>query len=217
MKIRTFAYLITLSFAVCACDEETTTTVRPEEQDNGTPQVQPSAGEPESKSEPAVGAPRRKPVGLCAVIDSEDVSKITGQAYDMALSAAAYPDLSHCEYRQNRHSVSLMLASGETATAQMDQAKAGPVEAITGFEDAAVWDGAQGKLTAVSGERCIEVVVSPEHGDAGTRLGQAKALATLALSRSPAAAPAPAEPQPQQQPAPEPPPSGATTPAAEGQ
>jgi len=159
--------------------------------------------EPEEPAKPQ--APKRvvAPVGVCAIISTEEVSEITANPYDTALSMAAFPDLSHCEYRQQKHSVSLLIEVGEGGAARMAAAKQGAAKAVDGSEDETLWEPIQGVLTVMSGGRCVEIVVSPEHGDAPVRLEQAKALARLLLERSsmkstatPVAAPEESAPEP---------------------
>ena len=112
--------------------------------DNSAPTTESSDG-PDANPEPAPkpiapARPKLPPVGVCAFITGEEVAQVTGQAYDSALSAAAYPELSRCEYRQNRHAVALLTASDEGAVQRMEKAKTGPGKASEGFEGGAVWD-----------------------------------------------------------------------------
>lgn len=169
--------MIALLFVAVACDNSAPST----ESGDG-----PDAN-PEPAPEPTAPArPKLPPVGVCAYISTDDVTAVTGQTYDGALSAAAFPDLAHCEYRQNRHTVTLLIASSEGAVQRMEEAKAGPGKAVEGFEGDAVWDSSQGIFTTMSDGRCVEVSISPNHADPPKHLDHAKALANLVLAKAPA-------------------------------
>jgi len=184
------ALAVTLLFSTSSCDKSADDAGN----DPQAPTVSENQPEPEEETEPA---PRKRvvaPVGVCAIISIEEVSEITAQPYDTALSMAAFPDLSHCEYRQQKHAVSLLIEAGEAALGRLTAAKQGAAKPVEGFEEDSVWEPHRGVLTTLSAGRCVEVIVSPEHGEATVRLEQAKTLAKLLLSRSsmkPDAAPAP--------------------------
>ena len=112
--------LILSLFVAVGCDNEPA--AEPSDPKNGAD----TAATPEPDPEPEPKRPKLPPVGVCAHITSEEITRVTGQTYDTALSAAAYPELTHCEYRKDRHAIALLVASGEGAVQRMEKAKAGP-------------------------------------------------------------------------------------------
>jgi hypothetical protein len=179
--------LIPLLFFAAACDNQPATEpASPETGTDSTTTAAPqTAPEPDPEPEPTPARPKLPPVGVCAFISGEEVTEITGQDYNTALSAAAYPELSHCEYRKNRHAVALLIASGEGAVKRMEKAKAGPGKPVEGFEGGAVWDSFQGFFTAMSDGRCVEVTISPNHDDPPKHLDYARTLANMVLAKVP--------------------------------
>ena len=187
MKIPFTAMLILpLLLLAVACDNEPA--AQPSSPENGanTAAAPPSKPEPQPEPEPEPERPKLPPVGVCAHISGEEVSQVTGQAYDTSLSAAAYPELSHCEYRKDRHAVALLVASGDGAVQRMEKAKAGPGKPAEGFEGGAMWDSFQGIFVAMANGRCVEITISPNHADPPKHLDHAKTLANMVLAKVPA-------------------------------
>ncbi len=116
-------------------------------------------------------------------IKAEEVQKITGVAYDTTNQPADFPNIKHWEFSLSAHSVSLLIATGNTAAERMKNSKLNKHRVISGFRGEAIWEPIQGRLTVLDGGRCAEVVLSKSHGDEAKRLEFAKALATLLLDK----------------------------------
>jgi len=126
---------------------------------------------------------RRK---LCSVVTSEAVGGVTGKTYDSVTSQADFPNISHCEYRNTEavaESVSLLIASGDAAVSRWESAQLFDPRPMAGFLDKASWEPAQGMLSAVSGDRFVEIRVSKAHGDEASRIELSQELAELMLER----------------------------------
>ncbi|MDX2029702.1 MAG: hypothetical protein SF339_03465 [Blastocatellia bacterium] len=166
---------------VALCLSVTLASCRGKGSDSESGTVQSSGSGPETSS------PQSAQAGAKAdskeSLSPDEVQAVTGVAYEAANQLANFPNIKHWEYQAGAHLVSLLIATGETGGERMKQGKLSKHRVITDFEEEAIWESIQGKLTARAGERCVEVRISKSHGDEAQRLDHAKALAKLMFER----------------------------------
>ena len=123
---------------------------------------------------------------LCTLIPPADVAAITGGTYESTEQQADYANLAHCGYLgggSSADSVSILFASGDTASQRWEQSKMFNPQPVEGFLDKASWEPTRGTLSAVSGEKFAEVRVSKSHGEEEARIDVAKKLVELLFTK----------------------------------
>lgn len=123
---------------------------------------------------------------MCETVTADDLKGITGTDYPQTTATADFTKIKHCEYRSEdlKSEISALIAFDAAASQRMEQNKQFPgAKDVADFEDEANWEPVRGTLTALSGNKCVEIRVSPDHGDEAARLKFAQAIATLVLER----------------------------------
>ena len=130
-------------------------------------------------------APAAQRPQLCELIPVDAVSAITGGTYEGTEQQADYANIAQCGYLggTSPDSVSILWASGDTANQRWEQAQMMKPRAVDDFMDKAVWEPVRGTLSAVSGEKFAEILVSKSHGEEDARIEMAQKLAELLFTK----------------------------------
>lgn len=107
---------------------------------------------------------------------------ITSASYTATTSQIDTTTVKHCEYRGGLHHVSVMFVRGSNAAERFETSARFPgIQTVPGLGDRANWERVRGTLSAIAGDRAVDISVSAAHGTDQVRQQFARQIAELVL------------------------------------